>query len=81
MELVNIHDAKTRFSKLIEQVQSGEEVVIAKAGQPIARLSRYTPPKCKIAPPGGMRGEIWIADDFDDPLRDTFECLEDKASS
>jgi len=58
MPLVNIHETKTRLSKLLEQVQSGEEIVIAKAGRPIARLVPYTPPKRTIVPPGAMAGEI-----------------------
>jgi prevent-host-death family protein len=77
MQIVNIHDAKTRFSKLLEQVQSGEDVVIAKAGQPIARLVPYTPPKQKISPPGAMKDEIWMADDFDAALDKLFECIEE----
>ena len=75
MQLVNIHDAKTQLSKLLEQVQSGEDVVIARAGTPIARLIPYAPPIRGIAPPGGMRGEIWIADDFDAPIDDLFDVL------
>lgn len=70
MTTVNIHEAKTHFSKLIEQIQRGEEVVIAKAGVPVARLTAYTPDKPKIRPPGGMKGQGWIADDFDAPLPD-----------
>jgi len=70
MTTVNIHEAKTHFSKLIEQIQRGEEVVIAKAGVPVARLTPYTPDKPKIRPPGGMKGQGWIADDFDAPLPD-----------
>jgi prevent-host-death family protein len=80
MHIVNIHDAKTQLSKLLEQVQSGEDVVIAKAGTPIVRLIPYAPAKCKIAPPGAMEGEIWIADDFDAPLDDLFDCLKDDAA-
>lgn len=80
MQVVNIHDAKTRFSKLLEQVQAGEDIVIAKAGQPIARLTSYTRPKCKITPPGAMQGEIWIADDFDDPMANLYECLDENGS-
>jgi prevent-host-death family protein len=76
MQLVNVHDAKTQLSKLLEQVRSGEDVVIAKAGVPIARLVPYRPPKCKITPPGAMESEIWIADDFDEPLDNVFECLD-----
>lgn len=68
---VNIHEAKTHFSKLIEQIQRGEEVVIAKAGVPVARLTPYVPNKPRIQPPGGMKDEgFWIADDFNDPLPD-----------
>ena len=81
MQLVNIHEAKTRLSQLLEQVQSGDEIVIAKAGNPIARLTPYTPPKRRIVPPGSMKGEIWIADDFDEPVNDLFERLDEGCSN
>lgn len=77
MLVVNIHEAKTQLSKLLEQVQGGGDVVIAKAGSPIVRLVPYAPPKRKIAPPGAMEGEIWIADDFDEPIDDLFDCLKE----
>jgi prevent-host-death family protein len=80
MQMVNIHETKTRLSKLLEQVQSGEEIVIAKAGRPVARLVPYTPPKRKIVPPGAMKGEIWIADDFDEPMDGLFKCLKEDCS-
>lgn len=73
--VVNIHEAKTHLSRLLEAVERGEEVVIARAGQPIATLATYRPPRRKIAPPGGMEGEIWMADDFDEPVNDLFDCL------
>lgn len=79
MQLVNIHEAKTHLSKLLEQVQAGEDVVIAKAGAPIVRLIPYTPPKHRIAPPGGMEGEGSISDDFDAPIDTLFDCLKDQA--
>lgn len=79
MHIVNIHEAKTRLSKLLEEVRSGEDVVIAKAGNPIARLVPYTLPKRKIAPPGAMEGEGWMADDFDEPIDDLFDSLKDDA--
>ncbi|MDD5035798.1 MAG: type II toxin-antitoxin system prevent-host-death family antitoxin [Methylococcaceae bacterium] len=75
MYIVNIHEAKTQLSRLLEAVESGEEVVIARAGRPIARLSQYREPQRKISPPGGMAGEIWMADDFDEPLDELFGCL------
>ncbi len=79
MRSVNVHEAKTHFSKLLEQVQQGEEIVIAKAGHPIAKLTPYTSVKRIIAPPGSMEGEAWIATGFDQPLDALFECLEDGA--
>ena len=64
---VNVHEAKTHFSKLLERVRLGEEVIIAKAGTPVARLAPVeTPPKERQ--PGSMKGKIRIGDDFDDPL-------------
>ncbi|MCP4406746.1 MAG: type II toxin-antitoxin system Phd/YefM family antitoxin, partial [Gammaproteobacteria bacterium] len=44
MKFVNVHEAKTQFSKLLERVRAGEDIVIAKAGIPVARLVPYTPP-------------------------------------
>ena len=77
MQFVNIHEARTRFSKLLEKVQKGEVSIIAKAGRPIAKLTSYTPARPKVAPPGSMEGEAWCVDDFDEPLTTLFECLED----
>lgn len=75
MQTVNIHEAKSQLSRLIEAVVSGEEVVIAKAGTPVVRLvSVETKPKLRF---GLMKGKIKIADDFNAPLPDdvlaTFE--------
>lgn len=80
MHLVNIHEAKTHLSKLLEQVQAGEDVVIAKAGTPIVHLIPYAPPRRRIAPPGAMEGEGWIADDFDAPVDELFNYLKDHAA-
>lgn len=77
-EPVNVHDAKTQFSKLIAQVERGQEVVIAKAGRPVARLTPYTQAKRKISPPGGMEGRGFrIADDFDEPLDELFDAFKE----
>ena len=66
---VNIHHAKTHFSKLIERVRLGEEIVIAKAGEPVARLVPEPRPgqRRKL---GTAKGEIWISENFDQPLPD-----------
>jgi len=64
---VNIHDAKTHFSKLLRRVARGEEVVIARAGHPVARLSPIKPP-LKERVPGDAKGLFVVPDNFDDPL-------------
>jgi prevent-host-death family protein len=79
MQLVNIHEAKTHLSKLLEQVQAGEDVVIAKSGAPIVRLIPFAPPKRRIASPGMMEGEGWVADDFDAPIDGLFDSLKGHA--
>ena len=62
---VNIHEAKTHFSKLLARVMRGEEIVIAKAGKPVARLVPERPPKPARRVPGIDKGKLRIADDFD----------------
>lgn len=66
---VNIHQAKTHLSRLLQRVAAGEEITIARAGVPVARLVAITP-KNKIRPLGFARGQVWVADDFDAPLPD-----------
>jgi prevent-host-death family protein len=62
---VNIHEAKTHFSKLLARVMRGEEIVIAKAGKPVARLIPERPPAPAKRVPGIDKGKLKIADDFD----------------
>lgn len=69
---VNIHEAKTHLSRLVDRAASGEEIVIARAGRPVARLAPL------IVEPKPRRSGIWkgkgsIADNFDDPLDEEFE--------
>ena len=67
MSTVNIHQAKTHFSRLVDRAAGGEEIIIAKAGKPVARLVPYTP-KGAVRRPGVMRGKIRIKKNFDAPL-------------
>ncbi len=68
LQTVNIHEAKTHLSRLIEEVNQGtSEVIIAKAGKPLVRLVRLESPK-PVRKPGFLKGRIKIADDFDEPL-------------
>jgi len=66
-ETINIFQAKTQLSKLVEKAEHGEDVIIARAGKPVARLTQLEPKKSKIRF-GGLKGKIWVADDFDAPL-------------
>ena len=65
MQIYNIHEAKTNLSKLIAKTQNGEEVIISKAGKPVAKLSAYKE-KTKPRKFGALKGKIWVSDDFDD---------------
>ena len=69
---VNIFEAKTNLSKLIAKAEKGEDVVIARAGKPVVRLTRLETAKRKPIRFGGLKGKIWIADDFDAPLPEDF---------
>jgi len=63
---VNVHEAKTHLSKLLDRVAQGEEVVIAKAGKPVARLVAIKPKKAP-RPIGTAEGVFVLPDDFNDP--------------
>jgi len=63
---VNIYDAKTNLSKLIAKVQEGKEVIIAKAGKPVAKIISYKEKKLTPRKPGLWKGKVWISPDFDD---------------
>ena len=67
-ETVNLYDAKTNLSKLVERAASGEEFIIAKAGKPKARLVPYQPQRKKRLGGQNLLGITYIADDFDGPL-------------
>ena len=78
MSQVDIHQAKTHLSRLVEIAASGQEIVIAKAGKPIARLVPYVA-KGKVRGPGQLRGRLRIKKSFDQPLpKDLLASFEDK---
>ncbi len=66
-DVVNVHEAKTHLSKLLERVERGEEVVIARSGRPVARLVAVEKPR-KRREPGSARGRIRMSEDFDASL-------------
>jgi len=63
---VNIHEAKTHLSRLVERVEAGEEITLARAGRPVARIVPY---QARRTPrePGFWKGKVWLADDWDSP--------------
>ena len=65
MQIVNIHEAKTNLSKLIALTQSGEEIIIAKAGKPVVKLSSYKD-QLKPRKAGLLKGKIFVPDNFND---------------
>jgi len=69
MTTVNIHEAKTHLSRLVDEVAAGAEIIIAKAGKPMARLVPITAPIRKKRL-GQLKGKIEVSDDFNAPLDD-----------
>ncbi len=67
--IYNLYEAKTSLSKLVDRAAEGEEIVIAKAGRPLAVLSAFQRPKLPRTP-GGWEGQVVLGPDFDEPLPD-----------
>jgi prevent-host-death family protein len=67
MATVNVHDAKTHFSKLLNRVESGEEIVIARAGKPVARLLPLVT-RVQKREPGSAKGKVVLEKSFTKPL-------------
>ncbi|MGA8146716.1 MAG: type II toxin-antitoxin system Phd/YefM family antitoxin [Gallionellaceae bacterium] len=79
MNTFNIHEAKTHLSRLVEEVSKGQEIIIAKSGKPMAKLTGIKPAR-PLRQPGFLKGKIKIADDFDAPLpEDLLDAFEGKA--
>lgn len=80
MQITNISDAKASLSKLIEKVLRGEEVIIGKAGKPVAKLVPYdldtSPRQLGV---GHWKGQIWMADDFDELPEDVLKLFTGEA--
>ncbi len=80
--MVNVHEAKTHLSRLLAKVEAGEEIIIGRAGRPVACLVPYDRPR-EPRRPGQLKGQLWWADDFDDTpagLADLFEGAGDDKS-
>lgn len=75
VDQVNVYEAKTHLSKLLERVEAGEEIVIARNGRPIAQL---VPVQRTVRErrPGSLKGKIWTAPDLDEPDDDLIDLME-----
>lgn len=78
MQTVNMHDAKSQLSRLVDDALAGEEIIIAKAGKPLVRLVPFSSPP-PIRTPGRFKGQIALADDFDALPADMLAALQGKA--
>ena len=72
---VNMHEAKSQLSRLAKAAWEGEDVVIAKAGEPYLRLVPYRERKARRKL-GGLEGQIWMSPDFDEPDNELMELIE-----
>jgi prevent-host-death family protein len=70
MAQVNLYEAKTQLSRLVERAAAGEEIVIAKGARPLARLVPLLATRVAPRQLGLLAGQVWVAPDFDDPLPD-----------
>jgi prevent-host-death family protein len=66
MATINVHDAKTHFSRLLSRVEGGEEIIIAKAGKPVARIVPFGKKKKRF--PGTAKGRVTVRKEFFEPL-------------
>jgi prevent-host-death family protein len=74
---LNLYDAKTQLSSLVELAAAGEEIIIAKNGRPLAKLGPIQPVRRK---PGRLKGKIWMSKDFDAPMPEIIEAFEAAAN-
>lgn len=77
--IYNLYQAKTSLSRLVDRAAAGEEIIIAKAGAPLAKLVPFKKRK-EARKPGDWEGRVFISDDFDAPLPDDFQAaFEDRS--
>ncbi len=81
MKQVNIHEAKTRLSQLIADVEQGEEVVIARAGKPVVRLVREETERKVLRKAGRLKGQFWFAPDYDSADAEILKMFEESINA
>jgi prevent-host-death family protein len=73
---VNIHEAKTHLSRLVDRAAAGEEIIIGRAGKPVARLVALEPP-AENRRLGVWKGQVWVSPDFDEEDRELTRLFEE----
>lgn len=76
-DLINVHDLKTNYSKYLDKVVNGQEILLGKHGKVVAKivpLSHAQQPRT----PGSLKDKIWVSDDFDTPMTELWDTLKDK---
>lgn len=76
-ELVNVHDLKTNYSKYLEKVASGQEILLGKHGKVIAKIVPIAQAQ-KPRVPGALKGKVWMSNDFDVPMNSLWDALKAK---
>lgn len=76
--VINVHDLKTHYSKYLDKVMAGEEIVIGKHGKPVAKIIPI-PNHNMPRKPGGLKGKIWVSPDFDEPLMFLWDTVKNKS--
>lgn len=71
---LNLYEAKTQLSALVDEAAAGKEIIIAKNGKPMAKLVPFK--QRVLRKPGRLKGKIWMSKDFDDPMPDIEEAFE-----
>ena len=76
--VVNVHDLKTNYSKYLEQVIAGKEILLGKHGKAVAKLVPMPHAKMPRVP-GALKDKIWISSDFDEPMMTLWDTVSDKS--
>ena len=80
MQITSVHEAETHLSQLIERVITGEEIIIGKAGKPVARLIPYEHNNGLRQPGGSWQGKVRITDDFDELPEDLMAAFREETN-
>ena len=76
--VINVHDLKTNYSKYLEQVIGGKEILLGKHGKAVAKIVALPNAANKSRKLGMLKGKVWISDDFDEPMTELWNTVANK---